>query len=69
MVNSPELVGVPGVTGCSGTAAMVLGDESAPVPAAQRRLTGVEQRRLLYVLMLVLMVLSTSQPNFRRKRY
>lgn len=43
MVNSPELVGVPGVTGCLGMAATLLRDEASPVPAAQHRLSEVEQ--------------------------
>lgn len=68
MVNSPELVGVPGVAGCSGMAAVVLGDESSPVPTARRKHTRLEQQRLGCVLTLVLMVLPVSQPNFRKKR-
>lgn len=68
MVNIPELVGVPGVAGCSGMAAVVLGDELSPVPTARHEHTRLEQQRLGCVLMLVLMVLPVSQPNFRKKR-
>lgn len=56
VVKSPRLVGVPGVTGRLGMAAVLLGAELASVAAAQHSLTGLEQRRPARVLVRVLVV-------------